>query len=146
MKDRNSVEHNARAFIAACGGTPEGIAKLAKEVLPSYDLIAEKLKLPLAEFEKAFERESARQAGNPVFKVFFPAIVKCRQSQARMEVYQALLSAAFAVQLQGREALANHPDPVVGGPFEYVPIQGGYELRSKFDSGRVAIIVGQGRK
>jgi hypothetical protein len=63
-----------------------------------------------------------------------------------MEIYQALLSAAFAVQLQGREALASHPDPVVGGPFEYVPLQGGYELRSKFDGGKVAITVGQSRK
>jgi hypothetical protein len=145
-KDRNSVEHNARAFVAACGGTPAGIVKRAKEVLPSYSLIAEKLKLPIAEFEKAFERESARQAENPVFRVFFPAILKCRQSLARMEVYQALLAAAFAVQLDGRGALANHPNPVVGSPFEYIPIQGGYELGSKIAGKKVAITVGQGRK
>jgi hypothetical protein len=145
-KDRSSPEHNSRAFVAACGGTPEGIAKLAREVLPSYDVIAKKLSLPVGEFEKEFERESARQAGNAVFKVFFPAIVKCRRAQARMEIYEALLAAAFAAQIEGRDALKNHPDPVVGGHFEYVPFQGGYELRSKYDrtdGKKVALTVGQ---
>jgi hypothetical protein len=40
------------------------------------------------------------------------------------------LSAALAVQLDGREALKNHPDPVVGGSFAHVAFEGGYELRS----------------
>jgi len=28
--------------------------------------------------------------------------------------------------------LKTHPDPVIGGPFEYVPFAGGFELRSKW--------------
>jgi hypothetical protein len=48
------------------------------------------------------------------------------------EVRRALLSAALAVQLEGRAALKNHPDPVVGGLFEYTTFPGGFELRSKW--------------
>ena len=43
---------------------------------------------------------------------------------------RALLSAALTVQLDGRDALKNHPDPVVGGSFAYVAFDGGYKLRS----------------
>ena len=86
---------------------------------------------PLDQFEKEFEREAAKQAGNPVYKMLFPAVVNVRRAQARIEVRRALLVTALAVQLDGRDALKNHPDPVVGGPFEYVPIAGGFELRSK---------------
>jgi hypothetical protein len=67
-----------------------------------------------------------------VFKLFFPAVAKVRQSQARAEVRRALLSAAIAVQLDGPAVLRTHPDPVAGGPFEYTNFPGGFELRSKF--------------
>ena len=130
-KDRDSGE-KARAFLQNCGGTAEGVIKFANETLPSYDLIAKKLELPLAEFEKEFERESAKQAGNPVYKAFFPALVKVRQAKARADVRRALLSAALAVQLDGKDALKDHADPVAGGMFDYVAFEGGFELRSKF--------------
>jgi hypothetical protein len=39
--------------------------------------------------------------------------------------------AALAVQLHGRDALKDHPDPVAGGPFEYAAFEGGFELRSR---------------
>jgi hypothetical protein len=130
-KDRDSGE-KARAFLQACGGTAEGVIKFANETLPSYDLIAKKLELPLDEFEKEFERESAKQAGNPVYKVFFPALAKVRQAKARADVRRALLVAALAVQLDGQGALKDHSDPVAGGPFEYVAFEGGFELSSKW--------------
>ena len=72
-----------------------------------------------------------KRAGNPVFRTFFPVLANLRQAQARADVRRALLSAALAVQLDGPDALKNHPDPVLGGPFEYVAFEGGYELRSK---------------
>jgi hypothetical protein len=109
-------------------------------------VLAKKLELPLDQFEKEFEKERMRQAGNPVFKVFFPAMPKARQAQARAEVRRALFAAALAVQLDGRDALKNHPDPVAGGPFEYVAFEGGFELRSKFkgaDDKPVTLSVGQ---
>jgi len=144
-KDRDSGA-KARAFLQECGGTAEGVIKFANETLPSYELLAKKLDLPLDEFDKEFKRESAKQAGNPVYKVFFPALAKVRQAKARADVRRALFSAALAVQLDGKDALKDHPDPVVGGSFDYVAFEGGFELRSKFktqDDKPVTLTVGR---
>jgi hypothetical protein len=134
-----------RAVLEKCGGTATSVLKFAEAVRPSYALIAEKFRLPLAQFEKEFERETRRQAGNPVFKLFFPAVANVRKSQARAEVRRALISAAFAVQVDGLDALKANPDPVVGGPFEYTKFAGGFELRSKFgqDGHPLSLIVGR---
>jgi hypothetical protein len=51
---------------------------------------------------------------------------------AQADVRRALLAAALDVQLEGPDALKKHTDPVVGGPFELVRFEGGFELRSKF--------------
>jgi hypothetical protein len=132
------LDEKARVFLQECGGTAEGVVKFAEKALPSYSVMAKMMDLPLDEFEKEFKSESIKQAGNPVFKVFFPALGKLRQSKARADVRRTMLLAAIAVQLDGQDALKNHPDPVVGGRFEYVPFQGGFELRSK--------LTGQGDK
>jgi hypothetical protein len=77
----------------------------------AFTLTAQKLELLLDQFEKEFKREAEKQAGNPVYKVFFPALEHVRRSQARADVRRALLSAAIGVQLEGRDALKDHPDP-----------------------------------
>jgi hypothetical protein len=129
-KDRDAGE-KARAFLQECGGTAQGVIKFAEEVRPCYDELARMLDLPLDQFEKQFEQESLKRAGNPVYKVFFPPLAKLRQSRARADVRRALLSAAIAVRLHGRDALKDHPDPVGGGLFEYAAFEGGFELSSK---------------
>lgn len=118
------------AFLKACGGSADGIVQFAEKTRPSYTLMAKNLDLPIGQFADEFERERKRQAGNPVFQLFFPALDKMRWSQARMEVRRALLEAALAVQLEGRDALKTHTDPVASSPFEYTAFQGGFELRS----------------
>src|SRR5262249_53060435 len=85
---------------------------------------------PPDQVAKEFEREEKKLAGNPVYQVFAPVLHNVRSRQAQAEVRRALLSAAVAVRLDGRDALERHPDPVAGGPFEYVPFEGGFELRS----------------
>jgi hypothetical protein len=90
------------------------------------------MELPLDQFEKEQERAAAKLAANPMYKKFVPAILRCRWLQAQAEVRHALLSAALAVQLAGRAALKNHPDPVDGGSFDYEAFKGGFELRSKW--------------
>jgi hypothetical protein len=110
--------NKARAFVEECGGTPEGLLRLAEETRASY--------------KRTVKSEEAKQSANPVYKIFFPAVVNVRRAQARIEARRALLMTALAVQLDGRDALKDHPDPIVGGPFEYVPIPDGFELRSKF--------------
>jgi hypothetical protein len=142
---RPSPEKAAAAFLKECGGTAEGVLKYAAETQPYYELLAKKLDLPPEQFEKEFDREAKKQAGNPVFKLFFPALPKCRWAEARADVRRALLTAALAVRLDGEVALKKHPDPVGGGPFDYVPFEGGFELRSKWkrDAKPLALTVGR---
>ena len=136
----------ARAFLEECGGNSDGVVKMAEETRPCYTLAAKILELPLDQFEKEFGLEAMKRANNPVFKTLFPAVSSMRLSQARADVRRALLATALDVQLDGSEALKNHPDPVVGGPFEWVAFAGGFELRSKFmpkDGKPWTLIVGQ---
>jgi len=143
-KDRD-VGEKARAFLQECGGSAEGMIKFAEEALPCYAATAKMLDLPLDKFEKEFKGESTKHAGNPVYRVFFPALGKARQSKALADVRQALLSAAIAVQLGGQDTLEDCADPVAGGRFEYAAFQGGFELRSKFkgpDDKPVTLTVG----
>jgi hypothetical protein len=121
-----------RAFFKECGGTAEGVLQFAEETRQSYARMAKMLDLPLDQFEKEWDREVKRQAGNQVFSWVFPDLHKVRLAQLRADVRRALFSAAIAVQLEGRDALKNHADPVVGGPFDYVAFEGGFELRSKW--------------
>jgi hypothetical protein len=120
-----------RAFLDECGGTADGILHFVDETRQAYARVAQKLDLPLDAFAKELEREERKQAGNPVFKLFFPAIAKVRWAQARADVRAALLRAALAIQAHGRDAVKDHPDPVAGGPFEYTALPGGFELRSR---------------
>jgi hypothetical protein len=120
----------ARTFVEECGGSVQGVLRRAEETRESYREVAKLLALPMDQFEKEFEREARKRADNAVFRYFFPAVVKVRQAQARMEVRRALLSTALDIRQHGPDALKNHPAPVVGGPFEHVPSDGGFELRS----------------
>jgi hypothetical protein len=119
-----------RAFFNECGGTVDGVLQFAERTRQCYRQMAKKLELPLDPFEKEWDREVKQQAGNPVFTWVFPSVHKVRLAQLRAEVRRALLSAAIAVQLEGRDALKHHADPVAGGPFEYVASRDGFELRS----------------
>jgi hypothetical protein len=144
-KPRGSV-NKARAFVDDCGGTVEGVLRVAEATRACYQQTAKILNLPLEQFEKMFESEGAKQASNPVYKFFFPAVVNVRRAQARIDARRALLSAALAVQVDGRDVLKDYPDPVVGGAFQYVPMPGGFEVRSRLeskDNKSVALTVGR---
>ncbi|HEV2945772.1 MAG TPA: hypothetical protein VGX70_00255 [Gemmataceae bacterium] len=121
----------AGEFVKACGGSADGIIRFAEKIRPSYASLASKFDLPPSEFEKEFQNEEKKQAGNPVFELMFPALRKVHQQQSRAHVRRALLSAAIAVQLDGPGAQKNVPDPVIGEPFEYAAFEGGFQLRSK---------------
>jgi len=150
------TEEAVREFVEKCGGTIEGVLKAAEEMRPWYAQTAEKWDLPLDQFDKEQERVATQYASNPLFKMFTPGIIKVRQAQARADVRRALLAAAIDIQLGGRqalkEALRSHPDPVVGGQFDYQEFEGYFELRSKWrlgsrplyrDDSPLALTVGQ---
>lgn len=119
------------ALLAACGGTAEGVLAFAKKMRPAAASLVKKLELPPDQVEAEFEREEKKLAVNPVFGSFGPVLHKVRVRQAQAQIRRSLLVAAVAVQQGGREELQTHPDPVVGGPFVIVPVEGGFELRSK---------------
>jgi hypothetical protein len=120
-----------RALLEECGGTSVGVVKYTEELRSWYPQLARLMELPLDQFEQEQERAAIKFAANPMYKRFVPGILRCRWQKAQADVRRALLSAALAVQLDGRDALKLHPDPVAGGPFEYVSLEGGFELRSK---------------
>ncbi len=143
---RRGSANKARAFIEECGGTPEGVLRLAEATRASYKRSIQLLSQPLDQFEKEFENEAVKQTANPVYKVFFPALANVRRAEARIEARRALLMAALAVQLGGRDVLKDHPDPNVGGLFEYASIPDGFELRSRFktqDNKPITLTVGR---
>jgi hypothetical protein len=125
-----AIAQKGRALLEEWGGTADAVIKFAESARPSYELMATKLDLPLDQFAREFERERNKQAANPVFKIFFPALDKLRWAQARMDVRRAILAAALAVQLDGQGALKNHRDPVNGAPFDYASFDKGFELRA----------------
>jgi hypothetical protein len=139
----------AGEFVKACGGSADGIIRFAEKIRPSYASLASKFDLPPSEFEKEFQNEEKKQAGNPVFELMFPALRKVHQQQSRAHVRRALLSAAIAVQLDGPGAQKNVPDPVIGEPFEYAAFEGGFQLRSKLkgqDNHPLSITIDRGGK
>jgi RNA polymerase sigma factor (sigma-70 family) len=121
-----------RAFLEECGGTAKGVLEHAEKMRAPVARLARTLGLPPDQVAKQWQREEKKLASNPVFKLFAPVLRAVRRRQARADVLGALLSAALALQLDGKDALKKHPDPVVGGPFEYVPFKGGFELRSRW--------------
>jgi hypothetical protein len=144
-KPRGTV-NKALAFIDECGGTPEGVLRVAEDTRASYKRTVTMLSQPLDQFEKQFKDEEAKHAANRVYMYFFPAVVNVRRAEARTDTRRALLRAALAVKQDGRDALKNHVDPVVGGPFEYVSLPDGFELRSRLktqDNKPVALTVGR---
>jgi hypothetical protein len=136
------------AFLEACGGTKEGVLKCAEETRASYVRLGGKLDLPIEQFEKEWKAEKSKHAANPVFNVLVPALERMRQQQARADIRWALLSAAIDVQQGGRDALKDHPDPVVGGPFKYRPLAKGFELSSNwlYNGQPVTLVVGNVEK
>ena len=78
-------------------------------------------------------------------KAFFPGLNHVRRAQARYDERRTLIQAALAVQVDGRDALKNYTDPVVGGPLEYTAFPGGFELRSKWkpEDKPVTLVIGQ---
>ncbi len=111
-----------------------------------YQLAAEKMALTPDEFDKVWgpkELEVAKD--NPVFKLLFPAVAHVRRAEARYQVRQALRKAALAILIDGPDAAKAQRDPFGDGPFEYVPFDGGFELRSKFKAQdkQVSLTVGR---
>jgi hypothetical protein len=135
-----------KAYLEECGGTAESLIKLAEEARPYYEELATKTALPPDEFAKLMDDEVKRIEKNPVARLVFPALVQCQQLEARLLSRRALLNAAVAIQLGGRDALKAHPDPYGNGPFVYEAFDGGYVLRSKLQLKGKAVSLTVGKR
>ncbi len=135
----------AKAFLEECGGTAEGVVKYAEQTRPLYLASAQALALPPGEFEKAWDALNKKAAGNPVSHLLFPAVNHVRQAEDRFNVRRALRKAALAILIDGPGAAKSQRDPFGEGPFEYLPFDGGFELRSKFKAQdkQVSLTVGR---
>ena len=58
---------------------------------------------------------------------------------------RSLRKAAFAILIDGADAVKTQRDPFGDGPLEYLPFDGGFELRSKFkvQDKQVSLTVGR---
>ncbi len=109
------------------------IAKLAAELRPVYDQLPQLMSLPMEEFNTVVKQrvEPAVEA-NPLGKVLFASITAAREAEAVQHCRHALLRAAVDVVKRGKDAVRDHPDPFGQGPFQYMPFDGGFELRSQW--------------
>ena len=138
----------AHALVEGCGGTKTGFLKYLDEMQGAYAIAAQKLDMSLAHSETEIDRLTKENAANPLFAAVFPSVLACRRAQARSAIRRALLETAIDIQLNGRDALKNYADPVMGGPFELTAFDGGYELRSSWQQKpvRLTLTVGQRAK
>ena len=136
-------------------GIPEDLQKIESldecvrqlEALPPvYDEMARLVELPKPEFDAkypAFKQKT--NDANPLAGTVLPAIDKIFSQQHKHEARTAMLLAAIAVAEGGPEKLKEIKDPFGSGPFEYRPLDKGFELTSKllFEDKPVTLIVGQ---
>jgi hypothetical protein len=141
-------QEEGRALLKECGGTGTTVVKLLEELRPCFEQMARMLALPLDQFDSEWKREESSRSSNPLFSKLFGAFPRIRRVQARTNARRTLLQAALAVQLEGPDALKKVPDPF-DGAFDYVPFDGGFELRSKMlqtDNKPVSLTVGNRAK
>jgi hypothetical protein len=118
--------------------------KLLEELAPFYEeagklssLTPDEAAVKILDLKKSVD-------ANPFGKLLFPAVQKVHDADCRGRTRRQLFRAAIAVVQGGKEKLKDYPDPYGKGPFEYVELPVGFELKSKYVSvGQVTnIIVG----
>jgi hypothetical protein len=119
-------------FLKESGDSVDGVLRFAEEAGAAYPAWAGKINLPRDQFEAEYAKfAKSTRAANPVLKLLFPELQKCRQSVGRFEALVAMRKAAIDIQLNGPDVVKQHPDPCGHGPLQYVAVDGGYELRSQ---------------
>lgn len=112
--------------------TIEQAVKLTDGLLPVCDDLAELVALPWAEFDARYPAFKAKtKADHPLAGYFLTAPDSILATQRRTQAKMAMLKAAIAVVRGGSEKLKDFKDPYGTGPFEYRPLDTGFELKSK---------------
>jgi hypothetical protein len=123
----------------------ESVMKMLEDMKPAYDELAKLVELPAAEFDRqypAFANQLRRE--NAGFRLLMPAMEKAVEAQRRNQVQRALFRAGIEVVQGGAGKVEQTKDPFGDGPFAYRPVEGGFQLTSKFQykGESVKIVIG----
>jgi hypothetical protein len=122
------------------------IMKMTATLPQMYDELESLAALPKPKFDAQYPEFRKRvTADNALVAFFLPNIEEIQAKEHRNEARMAMLLAAIGVSESGPERLKDIQDPFGDGPFEYRPLDKGYELRSKllFEGKPVTLTVGR---
>jgi hypothetical protein len=134
-KEKQFSKEEVAAIAKAAGGDSNGILKQIDEAARLYDELAGISVLPSAEFKPAADAIHKQYVQlNPFAAAVAPNVEAMRYASDRVIVRFAMLHAAVAIVSAGTGELKSFKDPFGEGPFEYRPLKGGFELKSKLRS------------
>jgi hypothetical protein len=123
----------------AGGNTSEGIVNLLRDESQAYDRLAALMVLPYSELDASAKQFAAelKHSQNPLLSQAFPAYLKARQREFRIQVWLAMLHTALEYKLHGDPGLLNVTDPCGQGPFAFQRfvldgVDRGFQLTSAF--------------
>ena len=135
-------------FIAAAGGTIEGLLALVKATEPFYNEMQAIAALPYEGFDAANNAFFAKveNSTNPFVKNLFPALKKARAKEFATQAYLEMLRAAVNYRLHGADGLKKVNDPFGTGPFAFQRFvfedeDRGFELRSKLAGENPVVLI-----
>jgi hypothetical protein len=126
--------------------TLDEVVKLVEEGFPVYDDLARLAALPNDQFDKQYPPFKQKiKAERPLAALLLPSIDQLRAKEQRHQARMAMLLAGIAVAESGPEKLKDLKDPFGAGPFEYKPLDKGFELKSKlqFEGQPVTLTIGK---
>ena len=129
----------ADKFIAAAGGTIEGLYEMFQELPSVYAQVERILRLPAAEYEKPMAdfESMVKMHPNPLVQEFFKVFDNCRRKEFAIQSTVAMVHAAVAYKLRGASGFRSVLDPCSGEPFElerfaFEGVDRGFRVKSKF--------------
>jgi hypothetical protein len=124
--------------------TFEQAVQFLEELLPLYDELANMTALPWKEFDAQYPEFAKKAkavkplsdfvlppAAGPLSSFILPPMDKIMANERRYQAQIALFKAALAVVQGSPDKLKDIKDPFGDGPFEYRPLDKGFELKSK---------------
>ena len=106
--------------------------RLTEDLLPVCDELAALAALPRDEFDARYpEFRKKTKADHPLAGYFLTTPDTVLAAQHRNQAQISLLRAAIAFDQGGPDQLKTIKDPFGAGPFEYRPLDHGFELKSK---------------
>jgi hypothetical protein len=131
--------HFSDEIAGAAGGTSEGVLRLLHDEVALYQRLQGVVSLPLHEYEEQMRPFLAEieNTSNPLVKMTFPAIAKCRQREFAVQAASVMVQAAIEYKLRGDAGFQSVVDPLGDGPFGFQRfvfegVDRGFQLKSAY--------------